>query len=114
MLLSVAIWVRTTVGVVVVLCLGVLFLLIAAKAKSMLIQLVVQIIGVMACVDTYKQIGYLYTERVTVGGLEESWSDTGSIAARLGMTYTFWGTLILIVSFVMLVYSLYLRNRTRA
>ena len=114
MLISVVIWVRTTVGVVVILALGALFLFIAVKGKSMAQQLTVQIIGVMACVDTYKQIGYLYTEKVTVGGLQESFSDTGYIAARLGMTYAFWGTLILIVSFVMLVYSLYLRNRTRA
>ncbi|MEN8928502.1 MAG: M50 family metallopeptidase [Flavobacteriales bacterium] len=113
MLLSVAIWVRTPVGVIVILSLGALFLFIAIKAKSIIIQLAVQLIGVIACVNTYRQIAYLYTEKVTVGGLEESFSDTGSIASRLGMTYSFWGTLILIVSFVMLVYSLYLRNRTR-
>lgn len=79
----------------------------------MIHQFVVQIIGVIAVVNTFRQIGYLYIEKVTVGGLEESFSDTGSIANRLGMTYYFWGTLILILSFVMLVYSLYLRNKTR-
>ncbi|MGB1039457.1 MAG: M50 family metallopeptidase [Flavobacteriales bacterium] len=112
MIISVAIWVRTTVGVVVISSLGLVFLFIAIKAKPMIQQFVVQIIGIMACVDTYKQIGYLYTERVTVGGQEESWSDTGSITAQLGMSYSFWGTLILIISFIMLIYSLYLRNRT--
>ncbi len=113
MLISVAIWVRTTVGVVVILSLGALLLFISVKAKPIIKQFVVQIIGVIAVVNTFRQIGYLYVEKVTVGGLEESFSDTGSIANRLGMTYSFWGTLILILSFVMLVYSLYLRNRTR-
>ena len=113
MLLSVVIWVRTTVGVVVILSLGLLFLFIATKAKPIIIQLAVQIIGVMACVDTYKQIGYLYTEKVNVGGVDGRLSDTASIASRLGMTYSFWGTLILIISFIMLIYSLYLRNRSR-
>lgn len=112
MLISVAVWVRTPVGVVVILCLGALLLLVAAKAKPMIQQFVVQIIGVMACVDTYKQIGYLYTGNATVDG-KENLSDTGAIAAELGMTYSFWGTLILILSFVMLVYSLYWRNRGR-
>jgi hypothetical protein len=113
MLISVAIWVRTTVGVVVILSLGALLLFISVKAKPMIHQFVVQIIGVIAVVNTFRQIGYLYIEKVTIGGLEESFSDTGSIANRLGMTYYFWGTLILILSFVMLVYSLYLRNKTR-
>ena len=113
MLISVPIWVRTTVGVVVISGLGLAFLFIAVKGGSLFKQLVVQIIGVIACVNTYMQIGYLYTERVTVGGQEESWSDTGNIAAQLGMTYSFWGTFILIISFVMLVYSLYLRNRKK-
>lgn len=114
MILSVIIWVRTTVGVVVISSLGVLFLFIAIKGKPMMKQLVVQIIGVIACVNTYMQIGYLYTEKVTVGGQPESFSDTGSIASNLGMTYSFWGTFILIVSFVMLTYSLYIRNRSKA
>lgn len=112
MLISVAIWVRTTVGVVVISSLGVVFLFIAIKAKPMAKQFVVQIIGIIACVNTYRQIGYLYMDKVNVNGVEGN-SDTGSIAENLGMTHSFWGTFILILSFVMLVYSLYLRNRAR-
>lgn len=112
MIISVIIWVRTSVGVVVILSLGVLLLFIALKAKPMVQQFVVQIIGVIACVNTFRQIGYLYMGNANING-KEMLSDTGSIASRLGMTHSFWGTLILILSFVMLVYSLYLRNRTR-
>ena len=112
MLISVAIWVRTPVGVVVISLLGAILLFIVIKAKPMIQQFVVQIIGVIACVNTFIQIGYLYTDNVKISGIEMM-SDTGSIASRLGMTYSFWGTLILIVSFVMLIYSLYLRNRTK-
>ncbi len=112
MLISVAIWVRTPVGVIVILSLGAILLFISVKAKPMIQQFVVQIIGVMACVDTYKQIGYLYMNEINVGG-EPGFSDTARMAQRVGMTYSFWGTLILILSFMILAYSLYLRNRKR-
>ena len=112
MIISVAIWVRTTVGVVIISSLGILFLFIAIKGRPMLQQFVVQIIGVIACVNTYRQIGYLYMGNANVGG-EERFSDTGAIANYLGMTHSFWGTFILIISFVILLYSLYLRNRSR-
>jgi len=49
---------------------------------------------------------------INVGG-EAGFSDTARMAQRVGMTYSFWGTLILILSFVMLAYSFYLRNRTK-
>jgi hypothetical protein len=111
MLVSVVIWVRTPVGIVVISSLGLLFLVLAIKAKDSIKQFVVQIIGLMACVDTYKQIGYLYMGRVTVDG-SESFSDTGQIANQLGLTYSFWGTFILIMSFLLLLTSLYYRNRT--
>ena len=111
MLISVVIWVRTMVGGVVVSSLGVLFLLIAIKAKNNIKQFVVQFIGLMACIDTYKQIGYLYMGKANVNGTE-NFSDTGQIANQLGLTYSFWGTFILILSFLLLLTSLYYRNRT--
>lgn len=112
MLLSVAIWVRTPVGIVVISLLGAILLLIAVKGGSIFKQLIVQIIGLLACVDTYKQIDYLFMKDVVVDG-KASLSDTGSIAANLGMTYWFWAVLIAVASFCLLLYSLYLRNRSR-
>ena len=112
MLISVALWVRTTVGVVVILFLGTFILYIAIKGNETLQQLVVQFLGVIACIDTYKQINYLYTKSFTSNGVEKL-SDTGSMAKRIGFTHNFWATVILILSFSILLYSLFLRNRIK-
>jgi len=112
MLVSVLIWVRTSVGIVVILSLGLLLLYIAIKGNETLQQLVVQFLGVVACIDTYKQINYLYIERFISQG-EEKLSDTGAMAERIGLSYSFWATVILVLSFAMLIYSLYLRSRKR-
>lgn len=112
MLISVVIWVRTTVGIIVILFLGLLILYIAVKGNETLQQLIVQFLGVIACIDTYKQISYLYTKSFTSNGVEKL-SDTGNMAERLGLTHNFWATVILILSFSLLLYSLFLRNRIR-
>ncbi|WP_400081201.1 M50 family metallopeptidase [Winogradskyella sp. R77965] len=112
MLISVVVWVRTTVGVVVILFLGTLILYIAIKGNRTLQQLVVQFLGVIACIDTYKQINYLYTKSFVSDGIEKL-SDTGSMAQRIGFTYNFWATVILVLSFSILLYSLFLRNRIK-
>ncbi|BAO74872.1 M50 family metallopeptidase [Winogradskyella sp. PG-2] len=112
MLISVALWVRTSVGVVIILFLGVLILYIAIKGNETLQQLVVQFLGVIACIDTSKQINYLYTKSFVSNGIEKL-SDTGSMAERIGFSHSFWATMILILSFSMLLYSLFLRNRIK-
>ena len=112
MLVSVVIWVKGPVGITIITCLGLLFLFIAIKAKPVIHQFAAQLIGIMACISTYRQLDYLFMGEATING-NTMLSDTGQIAAQLGLTYSFWGTLILIISFIMLVYSLYLRNRTR-
>lgn len=111
MLISVVIWVRTTVGIIVIFILGSLLLYIAIKGNETLQQLIVQFLGVVACIDTYKQIDYLYTKSFISNGIEKL-SDTGSMAERIGLTHNFWATVILGLSFAMLLYSLLLRNRT--
>lgn len=112
MIMSVIIWVRTTVGITVILFLGILILYIAIKGNETFQQLIVQFLGVIACIDTYKQIDYLYTKSFTSNGVEKL-SDTGAMAERIGLTYSFWATIILILSFCLLLYSLFLRNRIK-
>jgi len=112
MLISVVIWVRSTTGIVVVSSLGILFLILTIKAKSSIIQFAVQIIGLIACVNTYRQISYLFMDNGVING-EQMTSDTGQIANQLGLTHTFWGGFILILSFILLLTSLHYRNRTK-
>lgn len=111
MLLSVLIWVRTSVGIVVILLLGGLLLYIAIKGNETLQQLIIQFLGVIACIDTYKQIDYLYTKSFVSEGVEKL-SDTGNLELYTGLSYTFWATVILILSVVILLYSLLITNRT--
>lgn len=112
MALSVILWVRTGVGIVTISLLAGLFFLIAYKAGDRFKQLAVQIIGLQACLSTYLQISYLYTEKVSVGGNPVAYSDTGSIAQNLGGTYWIWGTLIGLAGFTLLITSLYYRFRS--
>lgn len=112
MIISVVIWIRTTVGIVVILSMGLTILFVAIKAKQMFQQFLVQLIGIMACISTYRQLDYLFMDKAIIDGVERL-SDSGQIAQNLGMSYSFWGMVIAILSFVMLTYSLYLRNRTR-
>lgn len=112
MIISVVIWIRTTVGIVVILSMGFTILFVAIKAKQMFQQFLVQLIGIMACISTYRQLDYLFMDKAIIDGVERL-SDSSQIAQNLGMSYSFWGMVIAILSFVMLTYSLYLRNRTR-
>lgn len=112
MLLSVIVWARITVGIIVITLLSIILFVIAKKGNETLQQLVVQFLGVTACIDTYKQIRYLYTESVTING-QVLLSDTGKMAEYLGFNYAFWGTLILALSFSLLIYSLYIRHRQK-
>ncbi len=112
MALSVIIWVRTGVGIITISLLAGLFFFIAYKGGDRFKQLAVQIIGLQACLSTYLQINYLYTEKVSVGGNPTGYSDTGNIAQHLGGTYWIWGTLIGIAGFTLLITSLYYRFRS--
>lgn len=112
MIISVIVWVRTPVGITVISLMAILFLLIAIKGGKSFRQFVVQIIGLQACVSTYLQIDYLFMTEVTVNG-EGGLSDSGNIAQHWGMTVPFWGTFISILSFTLLLFALYFRNRRK-
>lgn len=112
MFLSVIIWVRTAVGIIVITLLSILIFITAKKGNDTFQQLIVQFLGVIACIDTYKQINYLYTESATING-ETFLSDTGKMAEYLGKSHTFWATVILVLSFSILLYSLYVRHRNK-
>ncbi len=112
MIISVIIWVRTPVGISIVSIMGVLLLIIAIKGGDFFKQLTVQIVGLQACVSTYRQLDYLFMTEVTVDG-QPGLSDSGNIAANLGMSVPFWGTCIAVISFLLLISSLYIRNRTK-
>ena len=101
LILSTIIWVRTGFGIVIVPLLGFLILAIALKTPLDVQKFATQIIGVQACISTFKNFGYLFTYKIPGG-----FSDTARIAENLFLPYWFWGIMITIASLEILLQSL--------
>ena len=93
MLLSALIWIRTPFGFGLIVLLALLLLVICINGTDRWQSLSLQFIGVQACISIFLQIGYLFTEKVLVGG-RLIYSDTGQIAAALFLPYWFWAILL--------------------
>lgn len=103
---STVIWVRTPFGWVLLPILAVGMLLIARLGSDWLQPLVVQFLGVQACISSLRQLDYLFMPEANVGG-RQMLSDTGHISQALLLPYWFWGGLIAAISFVLLAGSLW-------
>jgi hypothetical protein len=104
--LSVVIWVRTLFGVCIISAFAMVIFAIAHYGKAGLQQFTIQFLGVQACINTYFQLSYLFMASAVING-QTMHSDTGSIAQNLFLPYWFWGGLIAISSFALLLFSLY-------
>lgn len=111
LLVSTVIWVRTTFGWVILPLIGISLLTVAGKGPLWLQQIVIQFLGVQACISTYRQLDYLFMESANVGG-KQMLSDTGHIAEALILPYWIWGSTIAAISFGLLALSLWHVART--
>ena len=103
LLFSVLIWVRSLFGIVAILLLGLIILGIGIKGNRWFQGFSIQFLGVQACISTYNQLDYLFSHTAGPLGI----SDTGQIQQELIVfPYWFWGGLIAIASFAILVQSL--------
>ena len=93
LLVSTLIWVRSTIGWLVLPPMGLALLWLAWRASSERLQIAAQMLGVLACVSTYRQTAYLFSEGGTVGGLPQR-SDTQAIGDVLFGPYWLWGGVI--------------------
>ncbi|MEL6672836.1 MAG: M50 family metallopeptidase [Bacteroidota bacterium] len=75
-------------------------------------QILVQYLGLQASLSTFLQIGYLFTEKVVVGG-EELLSDTASIASHSFGNYALWGAMVSVLTLGMIWLSFRLATRER-
>lgn len=103
LLISTAVWVRSLFGVVTIPLMGVGVLGAASKGSERVQRLLVQFLGVQACVSTYRQIDYLFSYSAGPLGI----SDTGQIQQALLLPYWFWEGLIVVSSLLILVMSLW-------
>jgi hypothetical protein len=98
--LSVAIWVRSPVGVIVLPLVAGLLGLIAWRAQDGFARFALQFLGVLGAMSMLRDWDYLFTEKAVIEG-QAILSDTGQIAAVLGLAHWFWAGLILLVSALM-------------
>ncbi|QIQ87267.1 M50 family metallopeptidase [Erythrobacter sp.] len=111
--LSVAIYVRSTVGVIVLPLVAALLGLIAWRAPAGFVRFTLQFLGVLGAMSMLRDFDYLFTERTVIGG-RAMLSDTGQIEAALGLPHWVWAGLILGLSAVLVGLSLrYALNEKR-
>ena len=108
LLVSAVVWVRSPFGLAAVPIIGLVVLGIALKGSERIQSFAVQFLGVQACVSTYRQIDYLFSYSAGPLGI----SDTAQMQKALVLPYWFWGGLIAVASFTVLVLSLRLAYRT--
>lgn len=108
LLLSTLIWVRSWFGFIAIPLLGLLILGIGVKAPQWMQGFAMQFLGVQACVSTYHQLDYLFSQTAGPLGL----SDTAQMERYLLLPYWFWGGLMAIASVIILVQSLRIAYRS--
>lgn len=99
-LLSVAIWVRSATGWWALPLVAAILATIAWRGSPAFARFTLQFVGVLGAMSMLRDWGYLFTEQAVVGG-QAILSDTGQIAAVLGLAHWFWAALIVAVSAVM-------------
>jgi hypothetical protein len=103
LLISTAVWVRSLFGLVTIPLIAVGVLGVALNGSEKVQRLLVQFLGVQACVSTYRQIDYLFSYSAGPLGI----SDTAQIQQALLLPYWVWGGLIAVSSLLILVMSLW-------
>ncbi|MFC2130759.1 M50 family metallopeptidase [Bacteroidota bacterium] len=105
LIISVILWIRSWVGIGIILVFGLAIIIIATKANDDIKALALQFMGVQACVSVYLSFGYLFSQGASIGG-NSYLSDTAIIAQSLFLPYWFWGGLIILLSIFLIFKSL--------
>jgi len=105
LVISTVIWVRSSFGWVILPPTGLALLLAAGKGPGWLQPVLLQFLGVQACISSFHQLDYLFMNQINMGG-QIMYSDTAKIASILFLPYWFWGGLIAVLSFALLAGSL--------
>jgi len=111
MILSIFLWVRSTIGIAVLALISIILISILYSKKTNLITWSVLFLGIQSTLSTYLQIDYLFTGTFIRDGAEKT-SDTQQIANNLFGTYWFWALIIILISAFVLwkSYAYYLKK----
>lgn len=96
-LLSVVIWVRSPTGYWTLPLVAVILAAVAWRGSPGFTRFSLQFLGVLGALSMLRDWGYLFTEQAVIGG-QAILSDTGQIAAVLGLAHWFWAAVILLIS----------------
>jgi len=105
LLISTLIWVRSTVGWVVLPLVAVGLGWVAWRGGRGLQLFALQFLGVLAALSMFNDMDYLFSESAMVGG-QPMLSDTGAIEAELFLPHWVWATVIMLISGLMIGTSL--------
>lgn len=97
---SVAIWVRSPVGYTMLPLVAAVLVLVAWRASPGFVRFTLQFLGVLGAMSMLRDFHYLFTEQAVIEG-QSILSDTGQIAAEMGLPHWFWAAAILLVSALM-------------
>lgn len=103
--LSTLIWVRSTVGWIVLPGVALLLVVVATRGKPWLERFTLQFLGLQAALSMFQQWDYLLTEGAVIGGRPQL-SDTGAIERYLLLPHWLWAGLIIALGALMLGASL--------
>ncbi|MGY6550584.1 MAG: M50 family metallopeptidase [Erythrobacter sp.] len=98
---SVALYVRSPVGIIVLPLVAGLLGLTAWRARPALMRFVLQFIGVLGAMSMLRDFNYLFTAEAVING-QQILSDTGQIALLTGLPHWLWAAAILLLSGLML------------
>lgn len=98
-LVSVAIWVRSPVGYAMLPLVAALIALVAWRGSPGFARFTLQFLGVLGAMSMLRDFDYLFTDNAVIEG-QAVLSDTGQIAAVLGLPHWFWAAVILLISAV--------------
>jgi Peptidase M50B-like len=99
-LASVIIWVRSPTGYWALPLVAGVLALVAWRGKPGLARFVLQFLGVLGAMSCLRDWNYLLTETAVING-RPILSDTGQIAAVLGLPHWVWAGVIMLISAVM-------------
>lgn len=100
-LASVIVWVRSATGWWALPLVAAILGLVAWRGSPAWQRFSLQFLGVLGAMSMLRDWGYLFTEEVVLGG-QPMLSDTGAMAAALGLPHWLWAAVIVLISAAML------------
>ncbi len=108
--ISAVIWARSLVAGVFIIGTAAVFVLVARFGSQTFASFFVQLVGVQLCVSVFRDIRYMFSNKVVIDGVERL-SDSAAIAEALWLPYWVWGAIVAAVAFAVLCLGLFMALR---